>query len=131
MPRLPVPSECCGDIYTEVHIGNFVDDEVTVAVVPTTHRPICSCAPLDPATEPAAYRVDLESATARSMDHCGRSIPWLTRDGRALVCEDRDGVRLGLAARDGRFEPLTEGPFDFAALPLDRDDTDGCAVRPR
>ena len=82
-----------------------------------------------------AYRVDLDSGDATAMEHCGMSRPWLTRDGRMLVCEERgpgDNVRFLLRTPGtGEERGLTEGPVDVAAFPLDRDDMDGCGVRSR
>jgi len=53
--------------------------------------------------------------------------------GYLLVCRERgpDTVVLGLAHRDATFTPLTEGPFDVAAQPLERPDLEGCGIAPR
>jgi len=129
---LPTPFECCGDLFVYVHVGNFVDGSLAVGVSPPGPVRLCSCGPTEPYPEPVAYRVTLASGEVTAVPHCGLSVPWLTRDGRMLVCEEtEERVRFVLRTPgDGELEPVTEGPYDVAAIPLDRGDEDGCGVRP-
>lgn len=121
--EVPGATTCCGDVFDELEFGNFVDGAVSLGVTIQQVVPICDCAPVSRGIEPAAYRIDLRTGEATRTSHCGLTVPWLTRDGRLLVCElvegETDTVHLVAAEGDER-ESLTDGPWDVGVFPLER-----------
>jgi len=126
-PGFPQPWGCCETIGIDARLGSFRGDFLSIGVGARRLVRACSCGP--PASPDAtAYRLRLEPAALTPVAHCGRTVPWMLDDGAMLVCEELepDHVRLAVAT-DAGITPVTEGPLDVSAIPLD--DTDpGCAA---
>jgi len=126
-PGFPDPWGCCETLGIDARIGSFRDDYVSFGVGTRQLIPACSCGP-PPAPDATAYRLQLEPATLTPIAHCGRTVPWMLDDGAMLVCDESEPgrVRLAVTSDDG-ITPVTDGPFDVGAIPLD--DTDpGCGA---
>ena len=128
VPELPVPWGCCETVGMDARFGDFREGFLSLGVSAQRLLPICSCAPPEEAA-PVAYRVRLDPPAIESFPHCGRTTPWMLEDGQMLVCDEREGsgVRLAITVDDG-LAPVSDGPVDVHALPLDRSGSRGCSA---
>ena len=66
----------------------------------------------------AATRIELASAIGLPAPHCGHAQPWVTDDGRVLLCQrEGDSTHLRVGTPGNEFTTLGRGPTEVVLLP--------------